>query len=153
MVLATVFLIIIGVSGGLALASWQRRGTTDNQAQNGPQPVPSASVQDCREETQAVAPSHGARGTLHIALLLRTQTSAIWICRDEAGQLFYHANRGGEAAKWIEGETALFLEGVQQDGDEYKVKSQDGTVFTVTAQRLLIRHKDGRVEIQMAAAG
>ena len=48
-------------------------------------------------------------------------TSAVWICRDEAGALYYHANRGGGRATWIEDQTALFLPDVRRDGDGYVV--------------------------------
>ncbi|WP_242624998.1 hypothetical protein [Krasilnikovia cinnamomea] len=149
-VLATVFLIIIGVSAGLALATWRGQGTTGNQGQNEPIPAVVQNAQACRPETQNMGARANASGTLRIALLVRTRTSAIWICRDGAGQLFYHANRGGESADWVEGVTALFLTGVRRDGDEYAVKAADGTVFELNSDRLRIIHKDGREEIQDA---
>ena len=91
-----------------------------------------------------------AAGTLRVEVLLRTRTWAVWICEDEAGRLYYHANRGGENATWIEGRTALFLPDVRHRGGEYVVTAPDGTSFSVTRQRLLIVHTDGREEIQEA---
>ncbi|WP_412742664.1 hypothetical protein [Krasilnikovia sp. MM14-A1004] len=148
--IATVFLIIIGVSAGLALASWRGKGTTDKHGLNAPIPDVIQTQPACRPETQNMGTKFNASGTLRIALLVRTKTSAIWICKDDRGALFYHANRGGESAPWIEGQTALFLTGVRQDGDEYDVTAADGTVFQLSREQLRIIHKDGRVEIQDA---
>jgi len=155
-VIATVLLTIIGMSAGIALASWHQGSEDRNNGQQATYPTYEPSPETpsgppCREETQQAAVSRGAQGTLRIQLLLRTKTSAVWICEDEAGQFFYHGNRGGENAKWIENQTALFLAGVQRDGDgRYVVTATDGTRFTVTAQRLVILHKDGREEVQEA---
>ena len=156
MVIATVFLSIIGMSVGLVLGSRDKqdvRGNQQQQQQKQPPDVPGATEDDrpqCRPETRDVARRFDVTGTLRVDLLLRTPTSAVWICEDEAGRLYYHANRGGEA-RWIEGRTALFLPDVQRRGDEYVVTAPDGTSFSVTRQRLLIVHKDGREEIQEAA--
>ena len=153
-VIATVFLTIIAMAGGIALAYWHNGRSDDNQGQSNLQPTGTPSSDDrpaCRDETQQMAPRYGAQGTLRIALLVRTQFSAIWICQDEAGQYFYHANRGGEHATWIEGETALFMAGVQPDGEGgYAVVATDGTSFDVNRERLLIVHKDKKVETQKA---
>jgi hypothetical protein len=152
-VIATVFLTIIGMSAGIAIASWHKTQNQDNPTQISTPIVdsPSPSEPECRPETQAIAPRFGAQGTLRIKLLLRTKTSAVWICEDEAGQLFYHANRDGETAKWIEGETALFLSGVQSDGSGgYVVTASDGTTFSINSSRLHIVHKDGEEETQPA---
>ena len=156
MVIATVFLTIIGMSAGIALASWHKGQQQTNQAQGGGTTTDvstTPSAEPCRAETQAIAPSQGAHGTLWIKLLLRTTSgTAVWICEDETGQLFYHANRGGEDATWIEGQTALFMKGEQTDGrGGYEVTAKDGTTFSVNSSRLYIVHKDGRPETQPAA--
>jgi hypothetical protein len=151
-VLATVFLTIIGMSAGIALGA--RHNLRVRDAQDRPAPASVATTpsgQPCRPETQRVAWRFGAQGTLRVQLLLHTRTSAVWICQDDAGRLYYHANRGGEDARWIENETALFMADVQRDGDGYTVTASDGTTFSVTSQRLRILHKDGREEIQRAA--
>jgi hypothetical protein len=153
-VIATVFLTIIGMAGGIALAHWHNARPGDKSGQS---PItataePSRDTRPpCRTETQQIAPRYGAQGTLRIVLLLRTQTSAVWICQDQAGKLYYHANRGGEHATWIEGTTALFMPGVQPDGNGgYAAVANDGTTFEVTSEELRIVHKDGKVEIQKA---
>jgi hypothetical protein len=155
-VIATVFLTIIAMAGGITLASWHTSRTADDQGQTTTTPTVAPSTDTrpaCRTETQAIAPRFGAAGTLRIALLLRTPTSAVWICEDQAGRYYYHANRGGEHAKWIEGVTALFLSGVESDGNGgYHVVATDGTVFDVDADELRIQHKDGSTEIQKASS-
>jgi hypothetical protein len=153
-VIATVFLTIIGMSAGIAIASWRGGQNQDSQGQNITTPTAAGTTPSgdpCRPETQLIAPGFGAQGTLRIQLLLRTKTSAIWICADEAGHLFYHANSGGENAKWIENKTALFLANVQPDANGgYQVTATDGTTFSINSKRLLIVHKDGREENQPA---
>ena len=60
-------------------------------------------------------------------------------------------NRGGEDAKWVENETALFMPNVQSDGDGgYEVTATDGTTFSIDSFRLHIVHKDGTEENQDA---
>ena len=154
MVIATVLLTIIAMSAGVALAAWHKQRDRQTQAQN-PNPsvtVPtSESAPECRPETQQAAQRFNPTGTLRIRLLLRTATSAVWICADEAGHLFYHANRGGENAAWIENKTALIMDNVQPDGvDGYTVTATDGTQFTINSRQLIIVHKDGEVETQKA---
>jgi hypothetical protein len=155
-VIATVFLSVIGLSAGLVLSSQHKDqgqgGTTTTNTQPATPPgTPASTAEPCRDETQAMGVRFGASGTLRIELVLRTQSSVVWICGDDGGRLYYHANRGGEKATWIEGKTALFLPNVQADGDIYRVTATDGTRFTITAKRLEILHKDGTVEVQEAA--
>ncbi len=156
-VIATVFLSIIGMSAGLVLGSRQKRAERQAQEQQQQQqPVLLPTSRDprpeCRPETQRMAQAAGAAGTLRIQLLLRTATSAVWICEDDQGRYYYHGNRGGEDARWVENETALFLTGVRRDGSDeaFVVTAVDGTTFSVTPNRLFISHKDGREEIQSA---
>jgi hypothetical protein len=146
-VIATVLLSIIGMSAGLVLGS--RHATRTNAA---PPSVPAhtttSAAPACRSETQEMGRQSGATGTLRIELTLRTASSTVWICSDEVGRLYYHANRGGADARWVENKTALFLTGVRRDGDGYAVTAPDGTTFSVNARRLYIVHKDGRPETQ-----
>jgi hypothetical protein len=155
-VIATVFLSVIGMSAGLVLGSRH----TDNSAASQPTqpqvtvfttaPGPTPTGPACRPETQTAARQFGATGTLRIVLLLRTAYTAVWICQDDAGRLYYHANRGGEKAKWLEGQTALFLTGVQRTGEGFEVTASDGTRFLITSKQLYIVHKNGNPETQSA---
>jgi hypothetical protein len=149
-VIATVFLSIIGMSAGLVLGSRHSDHETVTQPQYTTPTAPTPTAKPCRPETQQMGRTYGASGTLRIELLLRTSTSTVWICSDDAGRLYYHANRGGEDARWVENETALFMPGVQRNGDGYVVQAQDGTTFSIDSRRLRIVHKDGKLEVQTA---
>lgn len=153
-VIATLFLSIIGISAGLVLGSRDR----DDDPAAPPQavrttrtttPTATSGGQPCREETQAASRLAGAAGALTRVLLLKTETSVVYICRDEAGSLYYHANNGGGA--WIENQTALFLPNVVRRANDYYVTAEDGATFSVNRKRLLIVHADGREEEQPAA--
>ena len=161
-VIATVFLSIIGMSAGLvlgaqrkdadraALQDQQRQQVAPTDAGATTPATPSPSGPACRKETQKAAGQFGATGTLRVALQIRTETSEVWICADEAGRYYYHANRGGPGGPWIERKTALFLPGVRRDGDEYLATASDGATFSVTSERLHIEHADGEPETQKA---
>jgi hypothetical protein len=154
-VIATVFLTIIGISVGLALAAQARRDTSVTQQPAAPVPAgPDGPA--CRSETQQVAKRFSPSGTLVVVLRVRTASAGVWICSDGAGRLYYHANRGGPNAEWIENRTALFLPDVVADGDGYRATATDAkglvTTFSVNRQRLLIKHGNGRLEKQPVVA-
>ena len=160
-VIATVLLSVIGMSAGLVLGSQReadRETGQQQQAQNptvdygttAPAEPTTPAGPPCRSETQEMASQFGASGTLRVALQLRTKTSAVWICVDEDGRYYYHANRGGADGPWVERKTALFLADVRRDGDEYLATASDGATFSVTAKRLFIVHSDGKPETQEA---
>ena len=153
-VIAAVFLAIIGMSAGLVLGA-RAKQEARTAAEQTLDPSPNAPAgPPCRPETEAQARQANATGSLSIVLLVRTASSAVWICSDEAGRLYYHANRGGEDAVWVEGRTALFLTDVTGDGDVYTAVAEDGqgrrTTFKVSRDRLLIVHNDGGEEEQPA---
>jgi hypothetical protein len=161
-VIATIFLTIIGMSAGLALGARHKHLNAGDQPQNNVPVVNSPTeatsaptlppgAKPCTSHTQEIASQYGAQGELAIVLKLRTAKSTAWICRDATGALFYHANRGGEFATWQEGSTALFLTGVRAVGDEYVVTAKDGVTFRITSRRLEIVHKNGVIETQAAA--
>jgi hypothetical protein len=158
-VIATIFLTVIGMSAGLALGARHRHRNADDQPRNNLPTVvtrtdaPSTDPKLCTSHTQQIAAHYGAQGELTIMLRLQTDKSTIWICRDSAGALFYHANRGGEFATWQEGTTALFMSGVRAVGDQYVVTSSDGVTFRVDSRQLEVVHKDGRIETQKATPG
>lgn len=162
-VIATVFLTIIGMSAGLVLGARAEREAGDATAQapqtlapHTQEPSVRTSRQPCRPETQVLGRRAGANGTLWVVLKVRTVSSTVWICSDADDELYYHANRGGDEAEWIEDTTALFLPGVVASGGGYRARSTNGdgrvTVFDVTRQRLAIRHGQGKTEIQPVRA-
>ena len=156
MVIATVFLTIIGMSAGLALASWHKSNAKDNQSQNTtPQtyvPSPTTGAEPlCPEQTQQIAVTKGgAAGQLRQLMRVETdRQTVVWICEDADGKLFYQANRGGENAEWVEGRTALFLSGVTRQGDDsYLAKAADGNSFSIDRKRLLITFARGGQQTQ-----
>jgi hypothetical protein len=178
-VIATIFLTIIGMSAGLVLSARHRNapppvssGQNDGyvpptsapaSATASPtptrrvpsKPAPSVTPDDgagtfCRPETQKVAlEKYGVTSRLRVVLFIRTKSSAIWICRADDEQMYYHANTSADGT-WVEGTTALFLPDVIRGEDDYHTTAPDGTTFSVNKLRLLIRHKDGQEENQPA---
>ena len=159
-VIATVFLTIIGMSAGLVLGARAEQSARE-PAPSTQQPVSQEPVTrqpesgdgpPCPPQSQVQGRLVGAGGVLRVVLQVRTASSTVWICADPDRRLYYHGNRGGENAEWNEGETALFLPGVVASGDGYRATATDAqgraTVFEVTRQRLAIRHVDGRTEVQ-----
>jgi hypothetical protein len=146
-VIATALLTIIGMVGGYLLSRRDGGGS-------GPAPTPTRTLlpagQACLDQTQRMGAEAGATGELRLVMRVRTDRRTVaWICQDADGDLFYHANKGGTDAPWVENKTALFLPDVQNDGlDEYWATAPDGTVFRVNRYRLSIEHPDGRVEEQ-----
>lgn len=158
-VIATVMLTIVGMIGGYLLS--ERHGgssSASDWSDTGSPSTPSSAVPSllpvegaCTTHTQEMASNLGALGQLSQVLRVRTERgSVIWICQDESGNLFYHANKGGEDAEWVEGKTALFLSGVEHepDGSFQAVASWDGTTFDVSPDRLLITKKNATPEVQ-----
>ncbi|MEV6299797.1 hypothetical protein AB0M02_10380 [Actinoplanes sp. NPDC051861] len=148
MVIATALLTIIGMVGGYLLGQHRDRVTepVDNSV---PTPVVVATGPLCRKETQKMGADAGAAGELREVLKVRTaRKTVVYICQDEAGRLYYHANKGG--SKWIEGETALFLSNVWPTGeDSFTAEAWDGNTFSIDRNRLLITYGDGTQEEQL----
>lgn len=147
-VITTVLLTITGMVGGYLLAE-------NRSEQAEPRPEPEISLlpagEPCLERTQEMGRRFGADGELREVLQVRTKkNTVIWICQDEIGDLFYHANKGGIDAEWVENRTALFLDRVAHDGAGTFTATAptDSTTFTVNSDRLVVRHSDNRVEVQ-----
>ncbi|WP_063713998.1 MULTISPECIES: hypothetical protein [unclassified Actinoplanes] len=150
-VIATVLLTIIGMIGGYLLSERRdARGTArpsasaTTDASDGPSLLPTEGL--CPDQTQEMGHRNGATGDLLQVFRVTTERkTVIWICQDDRGRLFYHANRGGTAAPWKEGVTALFLAGVtrQDDGSFQAVAPQDGNTFSINRERLLVTKSDG----------
>ncbi|WP_245674131.1 hypothetical protein [Actinoplanes rectilineatus] len=145
-VIATVLLTIIGMIGGYLLSQHRNSRNVANTADSDYVVVDG---DPCPEQTQSVGAEQGGTGVLREVLHVTTaKRTEIWICEDEAGRFFYHANKGGAGAPWVEGKTALFLDDVQPVGSGYVARAWDGNLFTVDSQRLLISYTDGRQEEQ-----
>ena len=153
MVIATVFLSIIGISAGLALGSYHRshnRATVDD-TQAEPEPIPTPAPEEsgigCPPEMHDTARIKFGI-TSRLVQVLRVSAAdtgtTVWICRDDSGKLYYQANKGGEAKRWVEGETALFLPKVTDEDGTYTVIAPDGNSFSVNEQELKVKFKNGR---------
>jgi hypothetical protein len=157
-VIATVLLTIIGMIGGYLLSERQNRGpvssgpgTSPASEKTSPAPALLETHGRCPEQTQEMARAAGASGELSWVLRVTTdRKSVVWICQDSQGKLFYHANKGGEDADWVEGKTALFLANVEHEPDDsfQAVATWDRTVFSVNRERVLISRVNGTEEVQ-----
>ncbi|GGQ78284.1 hypothetical protein GCM10010166_55530 [Couchioplanes caeruleus subsp. azureus] len=154
MVIATIFLSVIGMSAGFVLGTRHEAvpvaersdapGTPDTQ-------VSTDKRTECPEQMQETAERRGITGTLHQVLRVRTTDLAsdtgtettVWICETPDGALVYQANRGDEESEWIEGKTALFLTRVTSEGDTYVATADDGNKFFVNMSELRIKTKKG----------
>jgi hypothetical protein len=150
-VIATVLLSIIGMSAGLVLGSRheepERAGdqTAYVPTQQGAVPV------DCPPEMHATARKLGYDLPMTQVLKVRAPKTGteVWICTDPNGKLFYQANRGGYENRWIEGDTALFLENVVAHGDGYLATAADGNTFDVNTERLAVVRKGVRTTTEV----
>jgi hypothetical protein len=149
-VIATALLTIIGMVGGYLLGQERERTEPDpgvDVTTTSTTPPLLATGPACPAQTQKIGPEQGAVGELRQVLRVRTKSKmVVWICQDEVGGLFYHANRGGTEAEWVENKTALFLPRVRQDeSGRFEAEAWDGNRFSVDRERLLITYADGRV--------
>ncbi|MBB4739376.1 hypothetical protein BJY16_002835 [Actinoplanes octamycinicus] len=158
-VLATVLLTIIGMIGGYLLSERKDRtpvvATSTDPSSYTPSAPPTLLATDglCPQQTQDIGPTQGAQGELSQVLRRSTtRGTVIWICQDTAGRLFYHANKGGESAPWVEGETALFLRDVTRQPDgSFEGTAADGSIFNLNDERLLITRLGGKQQVQELA--
>jgi hypothetical protein len=144
-VIATALLAIIGLIAGFLLS--ERRGGKPDLVS---EPTLLPAGQECLWQTQEMGAQAGAAGTLRQVLRVRTASRTVaWICQDDNGRLFYHANKGGAEAPWVENKTALFLSDVQHDGaGNFWATAADGTIFRVNESQLVVEHQGGDVEKQ-----
>jgi hypothetical protein len=162
---AAVFLAVIGGSVGLALGLRERdqgtsgagdggRAVQQTQEQQAPPDQPTGqrsssggSSPPCEERIQRQA----GRTDLVQVLYIQTKLSEVWICRDDSGALYYQGHRFGKNDR-------LFLTDVEQRGDGYVATNATGdgtTVYRVSRQQLVIDNLDGDPEVQpvVSAAG
>ena len=116
MVIATVFLTIIGMTAGFVLGERHRR-TVRTSAETTPAttsygPTEAASTPSgrlCPEVTRATAAGQGFNSNLRQVFRIVTEhDNVVWICQDPSGNLFYQGVTGGLDAEIDEGRNALF---------------------------------------------
>jgi hypothetical protein len=155
---AALFLAVIGGSAGLALGLRERdrdngdggRTAQHTQKQRIPPNQPSqpgvegpsagASSVPCEEGIKRQA---GRRDLVQM-LYIQTKLSEVWICRDGDGALYYQGHR-------LSPEGRLFLTDVEQQGDGYLATnfSRSGTTtYRVSRDQLVIDNGPGDPDVQ-----
>ncbi len=128
--LAMLFLAIIGGSGGYLAAHHQKQrevaapqsGPPSTQASSPSPSVPSPSASPSPVVLSGSAcPQHtvdlAGTGPLHRLLYIRTSYSEVWICQDGQGVLYYQGHLWAKGADLVEGTSALFLTNCVNDPD------------------------------------
>jgi hypothetical protein len=165
---AALFLAVIGASAGLALGLRERDRDdsagrdADRTAQQVPPTTPAWSPSPAEPEVgkPTISPTPPAaaceqrvvaqvgRKDLTQVLYLETELSEVWICRNGIGALYYVGLRLSDEA-W------LVLTDVEEQAEEYvatNVAEGARTVYRVSAQRLVIDTADGGTEVQDAVS-
>ena len=149
MVIATVFLTIIGMTSGYVLGERHRRQV--NAARTSGQPTTLPPVQGdgvlCPEVTRLTAQRLGFSSALRQVMKIATVNgTTVWICQDDAGGYYYQGKTGGPDTALVEGDNGLFLSKVRhsEDREEYVAVADNGNRFVVNRRQLEIHFADGR---------
>jgi hypothetical protein len=168
-VIATVFLTIIGMTAGYVLGERHRRDDPSQQSQQSQQtqvagpatqsvvtasPAPSISGTACPSPAQAAASALGKGGLSQVLMIKTNNGSTIWICEDPNGGLYYqsHTLVNGQDLALVQNYNGLFLPGVTATDTGYVVLDQKKDRFTVTRKSLQIEFADGRHESYTATS-
>jgi hypothetical protein len=158
-VIATVFLTIIGMAGGFvlgerhrdALAATESPGPTATTPSAPGQPVgtPSATGSGvlCPEATRQTAARLGLSTTLWQVMKIYTENgTTVWICQDDTGGYYYQGKTGGQDAALVEGKNGLFLQNVvhSEDREEYVATATNGNQIVVNRKQLQVIFADGK---------
>ena len=162
MVIATVFLTIIGMTAGYVLGERHRRSTTTSTSSStsspteqtvvgeGATPAPSIAVDGpaCPDPAQQAAAVLGSGNLRQIFMIVTRNRSTVWICEDPRGQLFYqsHTLLDGRDEPLKQNHNGLFLPGVTRTKSGFEVYDQKKNRFEVSRSRLQIYFVDGRVQ-------
>jgi hypothetical protein len=160
-VIATVFLTIIGMAAGLVLGERHKDRVRAEQAQRTvtpavrlpeqrPAPVGTDPVPLCPDETQRIAAEGGYPSDLRQILKVVTDNeTTAWICQDAGGSLYYQGKTGGAEQPLVQHKNGLFLTEVQllEGPERYEATAPDGTVVVVSREQLEVRRADGSTQI------
>ena len=151
MVIATVFLTIIGMTGGFVLGE-RRRGeiAAENQQQQTPEPSPIVTDLGPSCPPEAVAKAEELRGITELYQVLKVQTdngTTVWICQDGGEKLYYQGKTGGLDVPLVQNKNGLFLSNVLPQGeDDYLAVADNGNRILVSRKRVEIRFTSGRTQ-------
>ena len=163
MVIATVFLTIIGMTAGFVLGERHRklvRAAAETSQQTPEVTDSSAPAPDgklCPAETRSTAATLGLPDDLReVFHVVTDHDNVVWICADSDNQLYYQGKTGGVDAPLIEGKNGLFLSKVIKNGaDDYEVIApNDHNRIEVNRKQLIIHRTDGRApQVQNVLGG
>jgi hypothetical protein len=155
-VIATVFLTIIGLTAGFVLGERRRdedkaaasQPTEESQPVVAPSSAAASSGPPCPAETQQTATEGGFPGDLRQTLKIETDNgTVVWICRDPAGRLYYQGKTGGPGTALVQHKNGLFLPGVIERGpDDYLAVADNGNRIFISRERLEVRFTNGKTE-------
>jgi hypothetical protein len=160
-VIATVFLTIIGLAGGFVLGERHRdekaaaagRRSAQQTTLPGATPEVALPSESCPEETREFAVTQGFAPDLRQVLRVETDNgTVVWICEDPQRQLFYQGKTGGPDTPLVQNKNALFLPDVTERDGEYVAVARNGNQFLVDRDRLEIRYINGNVETHRVVA-
>jgi hypothetical protein len=160
-VIATVFLTIIGMTLGFLLGERQRDQVRTSGEQNSGQSTDpivaessAPSAKFCPEETLATAARLKFPSELYQVMKIETDNGTVaWICTDSAGELFYQGKTGGADQPLTEGKNGLFLSGVKQLApDEFEVLDHRGNRFVITREEFELHFAGGKVQTNQVTA-
>jgi hypothetical protein len=156
-VIATVFLTIIGMTGGYVLGERHRHAaaaestpsrTSGVTGVTSPAPTVSVSGPRCPDPAQQAAAASGSSDLRQILMIVTDNRTTVWICEDPSGDLFYqsHTLVKGQDLPLRQNFNGLFLPGVTRVGDGYEVTDQKGNRFQISRERLQISFVSGKVQ-------
>jgi hypothetical protein len=148
-VIATVFLTIIGMTAGFMLGERDRNQVTGSsqpqETTSGYQPS-SAALDGplCPDETLQTAQAGGFSSDLRQVFKIKTQNgTTVWICKDATGSLYYQGKTGGDSPL-VQHKNGLFLTNVSRDSDdEYEAVDQKGNRFVVNRKQFTLHFVSG----------
>jgi hypothetical protein len=154
-VIATVFLTIIGMVTGFVLGERHRQNQSQGQGQPDT-PVPSSfasadpTVQQsgtlCPQEMLAKSVELGFPGDLRQVLKIETDNATVvWICRDYADKLYYQSNTDGPDTAIVQGHNGLFLDNVtDKGGDVFEALAANKNEIEISREHLVVRFANGK---------
>ncbi len=132
LVLAVIFLAVIGAGAGFSLGTLNRhtQPTSQSSSNSGGTGTDGTPATTGPSATPASAPASGKRCLAHTeqqahvsplyqVFYLRTQLSEVWICKSGDGTLFYQGHKivNGLDEDLVEGVNALYLPTVEPEAD------------------------------------
>jgi hypothetical protein len=150
-VIATVFLTIIGGTAGFMLGERHRddgaapRETTTTDEAGQPS-LAAPSGPPCPDEAIRFAASQQLPTDLRqIFKIITNSGTTVWICQDGANSLYYQSKTGRVDSPLVQGKNGLFLDHVSRVGDdEFEATATNGNTFEVSRRQLVVHFANGK---------